>query len=155
MDQAQFNNLLTQLGALITAIQGQQPANGEQRELNIVKIQPFSGESDDPISWIEDFEAAANANGWSTARRLQVVPAYLKDAAAQWLQEQKSDDATRPTHWQTTDDHTDKKTTFRQPFINHFRTTAKLDVWQNELDAHTQEPSDTVEKYATKLRELH
>ena len=86
MDQAQFNNLLARLGALTTAIQGQQPANGGPRESNIVKIQPFRGESDDPISWIEDFEAAANANSWSTARRLQVVPAYLKDAAAQWLQ---------------------------------------------------------------------
>ena len=83
MDQAQFNNLLARLGALTTAIQGQQPANGGPRESNIVKIQPFRGESDDPISWIEDFEAAANANGWSTAQRLQVVPAYLKDAAAQ------------------------------------------------------------------------
>src|SRR6185369_4880072 len=98
MDTAQFNNLLARLEALTTAIQGQQPANNGPRESNIVKVQPFRGESDDPISWIEDFEAAANANGWSTARRLQVVPAYLKDAAAQWLQGRKSDDDTRPTH---------------------------------------------------------
>jgi hypothetical protein len=110
MDTTQFNDLLTRLAGLTTALTENKPSG--VKESNIVKIAPFHGENDDPISWIEDFEAAANANGWTSARRLQVVPAYLKGAAAQWLQQRKSNDDTMPAEWTTTTDHTDEATTF-------------------------------------------
>src|SRR5947209_16300973 len=43
---------------------------------------------------------------------------------------------------------------FRMPFINQFCTKSRLADWQQELDLHRQGPTDSVEKYATRLQEL-
>src|SRR5206468_1065853 len=43
--------------------------------------------------------------------------------------------------------------TFRQPFIDHFRTEAKICEWQQELTSH-QQMAMTVDQYASKLHNL-
>jgi hypothetical protein len=76
--------LLQGLGQLVQAIQ-QQVAQGHPpapvRECNLVKIDSFDGTSDH-ITWIENFEKAATANGLIDDRKLAVVPAYLTGTAA-------------------------------------------------------------------------
>ena len=42
---------------------------------------------------------------------------------------------------------------FKQPFIDYFRTESKVASWQHELINH-QQLSSTVEQYASKLRNL-
>ena len=56
------------------------------REVNLVRISEFDGTTD-PITWIEDFEKAATANGFTNARKLAIVGAYLKGTAADWLRQ--------------------------------------------------------------------
>jgi len=55
-------------------------------EKSLFKIVPFKGDgTEDPVDWINEFERAAVANGWSEARKLAIAQAYMKDNAEDWL----------------------------------------------------------------------
>ena len=148
----QFNNLINQLTVLGNALQ---PGPQAAREASVVKIDPFFGDEQDPVSWIEDFEKAATANNYTNARKLQIVQAYLKGTATTWLYKRQQSPATNPTAWehQQGANAAAIATTFRQPFVDHFRTEAKVAGWQQELTNH-QQLSLTVDQYAAKLRNL-
>ena len=68
--------------AINNLIAAHQPA---QREMNLIKVETFD-RTGDLISWLEQFEKAATANGWSAERKLAIMPAYLTGTAATWLQ---------------------------------------------------------------------
>src|SRR3954468_16820436 len=87
----QVQNLVNALRGLLAA-----PA----RKTSVVKIDPFYGDEQDPISWIEEFEKAAVANNYSDARKLDIIQAYLKGTAATWLHERQADANTHPALWQ-------------------------------------------------------
>ena len=78
----QLNPLLAQIGALVAVINTQNNATRPQRESSVVKIDPFYGDEQDPISWIEEFEKAATANNYTDDCKLQIVQAHLKGTAA-------------------------------------------------------------------------
>ena len=73
-------NLTAQLQANINAI----AANPPRRETRVVDLPYFYGGNQDPVGWIEGFTRACNANGINDNRKLEVVPAYLKNAASTW-----------------------------------------------------------------------
>jgi hypothetical protein len=57
--------------------------NATPKESNIITVKPFYGNDDeDPNDWIRSFEIAAEANNWSKARMLKIVPGYLHGLAA-------------------------------------------------------------------------
>ncbi|GET63051.1 ribonuclease H-like domain-containing protein [Rhizophagus irregularis DAOM 181602=DAOM 197198] len=58
----------------------------QNRNHNVAQVPTFNGGNQDPITWLNEFNATATANGWNDARKLQVVPAYLKGPAAVWYQ---------------------------------------------------------------------
>ena len=64
---------MNSIGQLVAALQAQHAAapagQGATaiRETSFVRIEPFYGDSQDPISWLEDFENAAAANGLTAA----------------------------------------------------------------------------------------
>ena len=60
----------------------QQAARGH----GLVHPPSFHGGSQDPVSWLTEFNQAADANGWNAGRKCAVVPAYLKGVAAVWYQ---------------------------------------------------------------------
>jgi hypothetical protein len=58
--------------------------NPPRREMRVAELPCFYGGSQDPISWLEEFVKSYNANGINNARKIEVVPAYLKGPAASW-----------------------------------------------------------------------
>ena len=155
---AQQNQLIIgQLAALATAIQAQVNLGHPvipAREVNLVRIESFDGTSD-PISWLEQFESAAIANGLTDDRKLAVASAYLTGTAQAWIQERQTNQATNPIHWDVTpQNNAQPAVTFRQPFIDHFRNNAQVAMWQQELDNHKQLPGQTVDQYVTKMQQL-
>ncbi|PKY56049.1 hypothetical protein RhiirA4_476039 [Rhizophagus irregularis] len=54
----------------------------QNRNHNVTQVPSFSGGNQDPITWLNEFNATATANGWNIAWKLQIVPAYLKGPAA-------------------------------------------------------------------------
>jgi len=155
---AQQNQLIVaQLAALATALQAQVNLGRPvipAREVNLVRIESFDGTSD-PISWLEQFESAAIANGLTDDRKLAVAPAYLTGTAQAWIQERQAHQATNPIHWDVTlQNNAQPAVTFRQLFINHFRNNTRVAMWQQELDNHKQLPGQTVDQYVTKMQQL-
>jgi len=76
--------LIDNIGQLVAAINGQVQLGhppAQAREVNMIKIETFDGTSD-PVTWLENFEKAATANGLTDARKLAVIPAYLTGTAA-------------------------------------------------------------------------
>ena len=52
----------------------------------LFKIESFHSDStQDPITWLEEFEQATKANRWSPAYQLELASAYLKDNAQEWF----------------------------------------------------------------------
>ena len=156
-----MDNLLAGLNNLTQALTAQAAAIGNQpapvpRTLNLVKIEPFFGDSQDPIGWLEDFENATNANGMNDADRVRIVAAYLKGPAHTWYTERQTNQATQTTNWAHNDGDNAAAInhTFYRPFTTKFRNRSKVSAWRQELDSHTQGPHDSVEVYVTKLREL-
>ncbi|CAG8520187.1 17444_t:CDS:2, partial [Racocetra fulgida] len=104
--QAQdVNNLIAAIQALDNWIQNQTNAIAnntnclEQRETKLIEIIPFAGGNQDPVTWIEKFEHMAVANNFTDARRLQIIPAYLKNEAAIWYNNTNQQQAFG--HWDT------------------------------------------------------
>src|SRR3954468_8992947 len=92
--------LTAQVQVLVTALTNLLVPNAPpQREFSVVKIDPYYGDEQDPISWIEDFEKAAIANNYTDARKLQIVVAYLKETAASWLYNRQQNNLTSLQNW--------------------------------------------------------
>ena len=53
-------------------------------EGRIADLPSFYGGNQDPVTWLEEFTRACNANGIGNARKFEVVPAYLKGPASTW-----------------------------------------------------------------------
>ena len=75
-------NAVTALNASVTANNNALTNRGSQA----AQLPSFHGGNQDPVAWLRDFNIASNANGWNAARKLQVVPAYLKGSVATWYQ---------------------------------------------------------------------
>ena len=138
MDPQQLQALLTQVGLIGGALRF--------GASNI--ITPFSGGDQDPTTWFDQFERNANATGLNDDMKLQTVPAYLKDAAADWWTEQ-SQAANNINNW-----NQDNNRSFKRRFIGRFRTDEKVNSWWDELENRTQKANESVEKFAQDIRHL-
>ncbi|CAG8777458.1 4648_t:CDS:1, partial [Rhizophagus irregularis] len=76
------NNALNNLNAVVTANNNAMLNRGVQA----APVLTFYGRNQDTITWLNEFNNACAANGWNAARKLQVMPAYLKGTAAVWWQ---------------------------------------------------------------------
>jgi hypothetical protein len=149
-------NPVNLIAALVGALQAQNLNMGPPRETNIVKISIYDGTTD-PTTWLEDFESAATANNLTQARKLQVAPAYLKGIAEAWYRDRQLNPRTATTHWEIVIPNNaivNPANTFKQPFLERFRTATKIAAWQRELDSCTQQTGETVDAYATRIRRL-
>ena len=75
-----------------------------------------------------------------------MVPAYLTGTASAWLQDRQTNNATNPQTWTHAPGANAAQiaTTFKQPFIDHFRNPSHIAMWQQELDNHKQKTSEMV-----------
>src|SRR4051812_11021907 len=94
-----IGSLVTQITNLVNVLNAQQNAVQLLCEVTVIRIDPFYGNEQDPITWIEEFEKAAVVNNYSDARKLDIVQAYLKDTAAIWLHERQADANTHSALW--------------------------------------------------------
>ncbi|CAG8732477.1 20124_t:CDS:2, partial [Rhizophagus irregularis] len=120
----------------------------QNRNHNVVQVPTFNGGNQDPITWLNEFNATATANGWNDARKLQVVPAYLKGPAAVWYQAA----VLAPINaWAAAANANN----FQHAFLTQFRTAAMVKMWATELDQRQQQPNESVDEYASSIQELY
>ena len=162
-NQQDFQQLRAAIAALTQALPGTNNAlagntqainNPPRREGRVAELPYFYGGNQDPVAWIEDFTRACNANGIGNARKLEVVPAYLKGAASTWWnanQALPNNNQNRITAWTGNNNNTD----FTQNFPAAFRTQTLIEIWTTELEQRRQQPGEDVNTYAAALQELY
>jgi hypothetical protein len=162
--QQDIQNLTAALQALQNALPNtnnalqantQAVANPPRRELRVADLPYFYAGNQDPLAWIEEFEKACNANGISNDRKIQVVPAYLKGAAATWWttnQALAQNHANRIGVWT---DANNNNTNFVVNFPEAFRTQTLIEIWTTELERRRQQPGESIDTYAAALLELY
>jgi hypothetical protein len=139
-----INNSLNNLNATVAANNNAM----QNRGLQAATVPTFYGGNQDPITWLNEFNHACAANGWNAARKLQIVPAYLKGAAAIWWQTVVNNPINA---W----DGAVNNNTFEHVFLQQFRTPALVEMWSTELDQRQQQSNETVDQYASAIRELY
>lgn len=162
--QADFQNLTAALRALQVALPNTNNAlnnntnavaNPLRRELRVAELSYFYGGSQDPVSWLEEFSKSCNANGIADARKIEVVPAYLKGPAASWWttnQALPNGNANRIVVWT---DGNANNTNFIVNFPAAFRSQTLVEIWTTELERKRQQPGESVDDYAAALQELY
>lgn len=158
---------IQQLRAAIAALTAALPGHGQalanntaavvgqpRREGRIADIPSFHGGNQDPVAWLEEFTRACDANGMTNARKLQVVPAYLKGPASTWWSTNQAlplNNANRIVAWVGNANNTD----FTTNFPAEFRSQTLVEIWTTELDTRRQQPGEAVDVYAASLRDLY
>ena len=128
--------------------------NPPRREGKVADLPIFYGGNQDPIAWLEDFTRSCNANGIQNARKLEVVPAYLKGSASTWWNTNQAlplGNANRIVAWTGNNNNTD----FTANFPDVFRTQTLVEIWTTELEQRRQQPGEDVNTYAASLQELY
>ena len=162
-NQQDFQQLRAAIAALTQALPNVNNAlagnvqainNPPRREGRIVELPHFYGGNQDPVAWLEEFTRACNANGIQDARKLEVVPAYLKGASSTWWnanQALPNNHQNKITVWTGNNNNTD----FIQNFPVAFRTQTLVEIWTTELETRRQQPGEDVNTYAAALQELY
>ncbi|CAB4389358.1 unnamed protein product [Rhizophagus irregularis] len=141
---ANVNNAVNALNATLTANNNAMQNRGTQA----AQVPMFYGGNQDPIAWLNEFNLACAANGWNNARKLQIVPAYLKGAAAVWYQTVIGNPINA---W----DGAANNNTFEHVFKQRFRMPTLVELWSTELDQCQQQPGESVDQYASSVQELY
>ncbi|HEY1247838.1 MAG TPA: retrotransposon gag family protein, partial [Nitrososphaera sp.] len=128
------------INALATALQ-----NG--REQTLITVEPFKGDSSqDPYTWITEFERAAQANHWEDDRKFQLASVYLKGIAADWYR------SLQPVPNAYNND-AQQNQSFKHLFLARFSTTQQKARWQKQL-FEIKQGTDTVDAYVSKFKRL-
>lgn len=128
--------------------------NPPRRESKVADIPIFYGGNQDPYEWYQDFDRSCNANGITDARKLEVVPAYLKGAASTWWSQNQrlaNGNPNKIIAWTGPNNNT----AFDIQFLAVFRTQTLVEIWTTELDRRRQQPGESVDTYAAALQELY
>ena len=136
---------------LTNALNNIQPAGN--RELSLVKVDDFSGKTDeDPFEWIDQFERAATANRWGDGRLLAIAQGYLKGAAADWVKAATAAAAVnRITSWDT---NGAPLTSLKPRMIEKFAPESKQNKWYQELMNTRQRATESVDDYSLRFQRL-
>ena len=127
-------------------------ALGRGGEKSLIKIDFYRGDgTQDPITWIEEFDRAAKANHWSAARQLELAAAYMKDNAQEWF----TSLATAPNCYHSaqhgTNVHGTDIVSFTHLFKEKFSTPRQKATWQKQLFEIKQE-TETVDTYVSRFK---
>src|ERR1044072_8597360 len=139
--------------AALEAVFGTQGVNHSSGgEKTTIRIEPFRGtDNEDPIDWLKTFERAAAVNKWTTGeRKNQVLGGYLKNAAADWYEENKG---IFGNHFET-GTGTGGNQNFYDMFKAQFANESKVNQWYHELLALRQKNDESVDSYTTKFAKL-
>lgn len=162
-NQQDFQQLRAAIAALTQALPNTNNAlagntqaitNPPRREGRVAELPYFYGGNQDPVAWLEDFIRSCNANGIQNARKLEVVPAYLKGAASTWWNANQALPNNNPSKivaWTGNNNNTD----FVLNFPAAFRTQTLVEIWTTELEQRRQQPGEDVNTYAAALQELY
>ena len=78
------NNMDQNADAILASLQAIQQSLGRR---NVATLPQFKGDLQDPVTWLEDFGRAADANQYDVDYKFQIVGGFLQGSAATWFSE--------------------------------------------------------------------
>src|SRR5260363_430741 len=146
-EEAMANEALNAAAEAMTALAN---AMGRGGEKSLMKIDFYRGDgTQDPVTWIEEFERAAKADHWSPARQLELACAYMKDNAQEWLTSLEHES----THFHNEDHDNADVVSFTHIFKGKFSTTKQKATWQKQL-FEIKQGTETVDTYISRFKRL-
>src|SRR5260364_127714 len=110
----------------------------------LLRIVLFKGDgTQDPLTWLEDFNKASQANKWNLARKKDILAAFLRDNAEDWTT--------------TVTDYADPGTAWNNvetAFKNTFCTQRWQNKWLRDLDTLKQGPEEPIDSYYSRFKRL-
>ena len=144
------NNMDQNADAILASLQAIQQSLGRR---NIATLPQFKGNLQDPVTWLEDFGRAADANQFDADYKFQIVGGFLQGSAATWFSEVTAAHAhNQIIRWSPTG--ANEATSFTTQFIQRFRTHTLLTRWRHELQNKVQGLTETVDEYAKSIKRL-
>jgi hypothetical protein len=126
--------------AMTTLAQVNTNRNTGTKEYNLIKIDSFYGNDQDPMEWWMTFTKAALANNWNEERQLILAPTFFRKTADSWYKNL----AARPNDIDE----------LKDMFLEQFRTPAKVLEWRSSLDLCRQKENETVSQYTARFRDI-
>ena len=144
------NNMDQNADAILASLQAIQQSLGQR---NIATLPQFKGDLQDPVTWLEDFGRAADANQFDADYKFQIVGGFLQGSAATWFSEVTAAHAhNQIIRWSPTG--ANEAISFTTWFIQRFRTHTLFTRWRHELQNRVQGPTETVDEYAKSIKRL-
>ena len=84
------NNIDQNADVILQFLQAIQQLLGQR---NVVTLPQFKDDLQDPVTWLEDFGRAADANQYDANYKFQIVGEFLQDSAATWFSEVTANEA--------------------------------------------------------------
>jgi hypothetical protein len=138
-DQA-LRDAAVAITALATAL-------GTAPEQTLITVEPFLGDgTQDPLSWLQEFQRACKANRWNDARRLELAPVYMKGIALDWYR------SLNPLPNAYNNDAGQARS-FKHLFKARFSTAKQKAIWQKQL-FDIKQGTDSVDAYVSRFRSL-
>src|SRR6185437_7541510 len=114
----------------------------------LLQIAPFYGNgTQDPLTWMANFEKAAVANKWNSRKKRDVLPAFLRDNADEWQQ------TFYPANAATNNADNDW-TTVKNGFTTQFCNQRWHNKWIKELEELKQMPDESIDTYYSRYRRI-
>jgi hypothetical protein len=143
-NQDDFTKVLADLSKAINRLNPSEPS----KEVHIVPFPTFKAGEQDPLTWLQSFEDACEANHITEGRRMELIPAYLKSLAHAWWIQIKDDIVS----W---DNAMYPNNSFVALFKRKFCTSHQKSRWMNQLRNRIQKPGETVDEYWDALFSLY
>ena len=117
------------------------------REDTYAKLSEYHGKSgEDVMAWCEEVDRVATANNWRDARIHTIVAAYLRGAAADYFEKEK----TNINGWSGGN----AANNLRDLLITRFASDSTKDVWYSDYLNCRQGITESVEEYGNRFKKL-
>eukprot|EP00112_Aurelia_sp_Birch-Aquarium-sp1_P012430 Seg2613.3 transcript_id=Seg2613.3/GoldUCD/mRNA.D3Y31 product="hypothetical protein" protein_id=Seg2613.3/GoldUCD/D3Y31 len=108
----------------------------------IIDIRPFSGSDEEDISeWLIRWDVAANANNWTSAQQLTMMPAYLMGRAGR-------------IYWRLSAEVRSNLDDLKDCLDEYFNTQEKRFLARQKLQEVTQGPKESVVEFSERVDKL-
>ncbi len=114
----------------------------QQHARSVVQPTKFFGEPGEDIEkWLKSFDRVAKANNWNSRRQCDILPAYLRDRAAEFYDELSPDDQ----------GELDK---LKQELSQHFMPREARRFYYADLYSRKQNPTETAADFGRDVQQL-
>lgn len=110
----------------------------------VVKPERFEGRKEGARRWIEDYEDASSANGWSEEIMVKYISTFFSKTARDWYSTMVLPSVTSETQWSE----------IRAKFIRHYVGPQEAEALREEIRLTRQRPAESIIEFMPRMLRL-